>query len=159
MAYAEAGISAATMGTNVKENLGLADPFTPLDCVKIVDATNRNVFTVNTFTYMGHSLFPFMATVTNTGFHAVLPPNSPSCYASGASTWDGQFLNSASSYHSGGVNVVMGDGSVRFVSDTVDCGSSSNANYSTGMAGLSGKSPYGVWGAMGTVGGGETVSL
>ena len=60
---------------------------------------------------------------------------------------------SAQSNHSGGVNVGLADGSVRFVSDTVDCGNL-NARYVR-----SGKSPYGVGGAMGSPQGGETVSL
>jgi prepilin-type N-terminal cleavage/methylation domain-containing protein len=85
------------------------------------------------------------------GVTTVLPPNSPSCAADNwGDTW-GVF--SASSYHSGGVNVVLGDASVRFVSNSVDCGNTSSAEVT------SGPSPYGVWGAMGTKNGGEVVSL
>ena len=47
----------------------------------------------------------------------------------------------------------MLDGSVRFISDTIDCGDS------YGHAVTCGKSPYGVWGAMGSANGGETVSM
>lgn len=86
-------------------------------------------------------------------FTTILPPNSPSCIY----TWPnidfyawGVF--SPQSYHSGGVNVGMADGSVRFVSDTIDAGSA-NA-----YAVTSGKSPYGVWGAMGSPSGGETTT-
>ncbi len=90
----------------------------------------------------------------NAGFTTVLPPNSVSCIYTWPnidnSAW-GVFA--AQSNHSGGVNCGMGDGSVRFVSDTVDCG---NAN-AYGVA--SGKSPYGVWGAMGSPTGGESVSM
>ncbi|MBR6387675.1 MAG: DUF1559 domain-containing protein, partial [Thermoguttaceae bacterium] len=56
------------------------------------------------------------------------------------------------SNHSGGVNVGMLDGSVRFVSETIDCGNL-NAYQVT-----AGKSPYGVWGAMGSPQGGETTA-
>ncbi|MDO5553536.1 MAG: DUF1559 domain-containing protein [Planctomycetia bacterium] len=99
------------------------------------------------------------------GFVTVLPPNSISCNngdnSSGgnseetpAGTEDtGGTLQTANSYHSGGVNVCMGDGSVRFVSDTIDCGDLSTAPKNTGV------SSYGVWGAMGSVNGGETTSL
>lgn len=90
---------------------------------------------------------------TTTSISTVLPPNSPSClypYPCDGMAW-GFF--SAQSNHSGGVNVGLADGSVRFVSDTVDCG---NLN---AQCVRSGKSPYGVWGAMGSPQGGETVSL
>ena len=67
------------------------------------------------------------------------------------------FVISASSNHSGGVNVMMMDGSIRFVSDTIDCG-----NQSAGCRGYpdtSSKSAYGVWGAMVTKAAGETASI
>ncbi|MCF0233890.1 MAG: DUF1559 domain-containing protein [Thermoguttaceae bacterium] len=80
-------------------------------------------------------------------FHAVLPPNSPMCTA-----FLSVFLLPPTSYHSGGVNAAMADGSVRFISDTIDCGDT------TAFRPASGKSPYGVFGAMGTPSGGETIS-
>ncbi|MBR0224636.1 MAG: DUF1559 domain-containing protein [Thermoguttaceae bacterium] len=89
----------------------------------------------------------------NACFTTVLPPNSPCCIY----TWPnienyawGVF--SPQSFHSGGVNVGMADGSVRFVSDTIDSGSANSYGVT------SGQSPYGVWGAMGAPQGGETVS-
>ncbi|MCF0233871.1 MAG: DUF1559 domain-containing protein, partial [Thermoguttaceae bacterium] len=60
--------------------------------------------------------------------------------------------------HSGGVNGVMGDGSVRFISETIDCGTYLNSTDYL-WKDPSGKSPYGVWGAMGTISGGETISM
>ena len=85
-------------------------------------------------------------------FHTVLPPNAPSCQATYNGYWGS--IYPANSYHSGGVNVGMADGSVRFVSDTIDCG-----DLSVTSTKCTGKSPYGVWGAMGTPSGGETVSM
>ncbi|MCL2742508.1 MAG: DUF1559 domain-containing protein [Planctomycetaceae bacterium] len=99
--------------------------------------------------------FPFQS-----GFCAVLPPNSPSCSAfsgiasSGTNTGGTAFI-SASSQHSGGVNVCLGDGSIRFVSDTVDAGNISAA----GVANPKVNSPYGVWGAAGSRNGAESKSL
>ncbi|UUO08661.1 DUF1559 domain-containing protein [Blastopirellula sp. J2-11] len=80
------------------------------------------------------------------GVLAILPPNSPSCLLD---DWDGrQAIISATSYHPGGVNGAMGDGSVRFFTDTIDAGNQS-------LAPSNGASNYGVWGGLGTVSGGE----
>ena len=92
-----------------------------------------------------------------TRFHTIMPPNGPSCGVS----WTDSLVTSASSNHSGGVNAVMADGSVRFVSETIDCGdlsipASLNPAGKTNLRPVGGKSPYGVWGALGTINGGET---
>ena len=83
------------------------------------------------------------------GFTTTLPPNSPVCSHGTDNSWGSA---SPSSNHSGGVNAAMLDGSVRFVSETIDSGDA----YSNAVS--SGKSPYGVWGAMGSINGGETVT-
>ena len=77
------------------------------------------------------------------------PPNAPSCENGN----EGRANIAVSSYHSGGANVALYDGSVKFVSETIDCGNVSAAPVKLGQ------SPYGVWGAMGSVNGGETKSL
>jgi prepilin-type N-terminal cleavage/methylation domain-containing protein/prepilin-type processing-associated H-X9-DG protein len=96
----------------------------------------------------------------NSGFTAILPPNSPSC-ANERGEWE-PGIYSPNSYHTGGVNVSMVDGSVSFVSDSIDSG-----NLAAPMPGAPGApagslgrgSPYGVWGALGTASGGEVASL
>jgi type II secretory pathway pseudopilin PulG len=86
------------------------------------------------------------------GFNTILPPNAPSCVSDSDVNADSQggVLNAAS-YHPGGVSTVMMDGSVRFVSETVNCGNIA-APYV-----VAGPSPYGVWGALGSIEGGESV--
>ena len=100
-----------------------------------------------------------------TGTTTQLPPNSPYCTNSSATACqpdDGASMPSMSSYHSGGVNVAMADGSTRFISDSIDCGdttltfdSASKTSYNT----LIGESRGGIWGAMGSVNGGESRTL
>jgi prepilin-type N-terminal cleavage/methylation domain-containing protein/prepilin-type processing-associated H-X9-DG protein len=82
-------------------------------------------------------------------FTTVLPPNSPSCGFSGNYvSWE---LVSATSQHVGGVHVLMADGSVRFVSENISTGTLTAANVTSGA------SPYGVWGALGSKSGSETI--
>ncbi len=82
-----------------------------------------------------------------TGFTTVLPPNAPSCI-SGLDWWYWGIFT-PSSNHAGGVNGLMGDASVRFVSDLIDVGNLAAPEV------VSGPSPYGVWGAMGSRAGSE----
>ena len=87
----------------------------------------------------------------NNRFTTTLPPNSYSCaYGGNNSSW-GTF--SPSSEHTGGVQGLMFDGSVRFITESINTGNLNAHQVTTG------KSPYGVWGAMGSPRGGETVSL
>jgi prepilin-type processing-associated H-X9-DG protein len=79
------------------------------------------------------------------------PPNSVSCAWNAHDAQNG--LYPPSSNHSGGVNALMGDGSVRFIRDGISVG-----NLDAPGIGLAGFSPYGVFGAMGTRAGGEAYS-
>ena len=103
-----------------------------------------------------------------TGFNTILRPNDVNCNnGTGAITWG---IFAAQSNHTGGVNVLFGDGSVSFVSDTIDNGNlvwpgtntpvpnGQPRGTGTNFDGL-GASPFGVWGAMGTPSGGESQRL
>ncbi|MCL2118477.1 MAG: DUF1559 domain-containing protein, partial [Planctomycetaceae bacterium] len=88
-----------------------------------------------------------------TGFHTIGPPNSPAC-ADTSQNIEMIVATTASSNHTGGVNAALADGSVQFYSETIDCTSSV-----TSFAGyVSARSPRGVWGALGTRQGGESVA-
>jgi prepilin-type processing-associated H-X9-DG protein len=97
-------------------------------------------------------------------FSTILPPNAPSCTASNDEVLD-RLLSTASSEHPGGVNVLRFDGSAMLVTDTISTNSGVQGagitSTSTGLdrfAVASGPSPYGVWGALGSINGGEAVS-
>jgi prepilin-type N-terminal cleavage/methylation domain-containing protein/prepilin-type processing-associated H-X9-DG protein len=106
----------------------------------------------------GHMLY--------TAFLTILPPNSPTCSeTTNAETWT---LTAAGSYHSGGVNVAMVDGAVRFISDTIhiDNLDKNLVQYEQDKTGVniingrkySGPSIHGVWGALGSAIGNESVT-
>ena len=87
-----------------------------------------------------------------TGFNTVHAPNTPVCCRNGMS-WDGWGIVPPNSFHSGGVNVLFFDGTCKFIPETIDFGNSS------GVQTTLGPSPFGVWGALGTPAGGESVSI
>lgn len=91
--------------------------------------------------------------------NTILPPNTETCLSLGDTT-PGVF--SASSRHQGGAHVLMSDGAVIFMTDSVEAG---NSSAGTVMDGGSGRrvpgsaSPYGLWGALGTRDSGEMIEM
>jgi len=101
-----------------------------------------------------------------TQFFTTLPPNSPSC--SPTTNNEAGPLMTASSNHTGGVNVAMGDASVTFVSETISVKNLDktpadppwNFYSATGeVHHYKGPAIWGIWSELGTRNGGEVASL
>ena len=168
IAFAEAGIATGLWAStySVRAGVGRLPSATDLrnarfstleDCLGLKDGANLKAASV-VWSYRGLAFdgngFPYAAV------QIILPPNSPSCSRDDSS--ERNAMSSASSYHTGGCQVALCDGSVQFVSDTVN---SRRADYADLLAsdgllsGNGGRSYFGVWGAMGTRAGGESVTL
>ncbi len=87
---------------------------------------------------------------TFTGCTTIVGPNKPSC-TDPQNTDQNDGVMDPTSFHVGGVHVLMGDGAVRFVNDSINTGNVSLPTVTGGP------SPYGVWGALGSIQGGESV--
>ncbi|MEP3479519.1 MAG: DUF1559 domain-containing protein [Fuerstiella sp.] len=83
--------------------------------------------------------------------NTIIAPNGASCKNGNDNQHDRDGVMTMTSHHTGIVQVVMGDGSVRAISDNIDTGDLSAEPV------RSGPSPYGVWGALGSVSGGEVI--
>ncbi len=95
----------------------------------------------------------------NTGITTIIPPNLPIC-SNGNNTYT-IGIYGPSSRHPGGVHALMGDGSVTFITDSIEAGFCGDGNVKwngTGIQAPGSKSPYGLWGALGTRASGEITS-
>jgi prepilin-type N-terminal cleavage/methylation domain-containing protein/prepilin-type processing-associated H-X9-DG protein len=115
--------------------------------IELIGTANTTYYPMTSAWHIGHA--------HTAGFSTILPPNSPSCADN--NFWPSKALASASSFHNGGVHVALADGSARFVAESIDCGTLSTTTEPSATA-ADQKSPYGVWGALGTFKGGETAS-
>ena len=148
----------ATEGNSRKVKGGVVAmewPTSPNGCLAKVDASDRTIMNGSAFLWEGRGQHYADGRAGVMGFTTVLPPNSPSCTCDASHPGRDPSYLSATSNHSGGVNAAMADGSVRFVSETIDCGSNLNETWYFDRD-PTGKSPFGVWGALGSIAGGET---
>ena len=93
-----------------------------------------------------------------TMWFTILPPNRETC---GTHNGGNYFMGGASSRHQGGAHVLMADGAVKFVTDSIEAGNSSAGmvyNGGTGGQVPGAQSPYGLWGALGTRANKEVIS-
>ncbi len=92
--------------------------------------------------------------------NTILPPNKEVCLTRGH-TSDG--VVPPSSRHQGGAHILMGDGAVVFMTDSVEAGDARTPpvwfrnNNSSSPTVQGSKSPYGLWGALGTARSSETI--
>ena len=94
----------------------------------------------------------------NTGITTILPPNREICSRGNNTFTEG--LYGPSSRHQGGCHILMGDGAVIFITDSIESGDSTIGNvWHNGMGprATGSQSPYGLWGALGTRASGETI--
>lgn len=92
-----------------------------------------------------------------TAMNTILPPNTETCMSLEDTT---PGVLSASSRHQGGAHVLMGDGAVVFITDSIEAGDptiGTIVNWGTGDRAPGSQSPYGLWGALGTRDGHETI--
>jgi len=90
-------------------------------------------------------------------FNTIFPPNNASCAVIGAEATDGYY--SSGSHHGGGAHVVMADGSVRFITESIDSGDSTARPLTADQYIESPvPSPFGIWGGLGTATGNEAIT-
>lgn len=114
---------------------------TPAECRATIPGLNYN----NMGSILGNGRF--WAVGSNlAGFTVltIIPPNGPSC----------GYFPTVSSRHVGGAHVAMSDCAIRFITDSIEAGDQNVPPPITSDI----ESPYGVWGALGTANGGESIS-
>jgi prepilin-type processing-associated H-X9-DG protein len=102
------------------------------------------------------------ASMSMTAVHTIRPPNSEVCF----NGWhDNVGICPPSSRHQGGAHILMGDGAVVFITDSIEAGDQTAApigatgDFNGWAINRPGKqSPYGLWGALGSKGAKETIS-
>ena len=154
IAASEAAVSERSNNNKIKGGIAYSmSDIKPATCLTTFNPDDNKIFKTGTAT--GSQTRAYMIGYGRPGvtyFSTILPPNSPSCSIGTETKHQG--IYSASSFHSGGANVLYADGAVKFISETIDCGSDFGRNTEP-----TGASPFGTWGAMGSIAGGETKAL
>ena len=108
------------------------------------------------FTMRGYRWADFRPLYTQ--INTILPPNSEVCLR-GNHGQDG--IVPPSSRHPGGVHVLIADGAVIFITDSIEAGDDREPviyrRNDRHQHGVGRKSPYGLWGALGTRGAKEMI--
>ncbi|GAA5508620.1 DUF1559 domain-containing protein [Novipirellula caenicola] len=99
------------------------------------------------------------AHIQMTAHTTILSPNSEVCMRTNVSGYPACLPTS--SRHQGGCHVLLADGAVKFITDSIDAGNSDQPGVNLGETGVrtpGSVSPYGIWGALGTRANRETVA-
>lgn len=145
-------------------NVGAYNSAPPSLCLQQVGPNREFTGSIETRSWL-HLSSRWMCASIYTLWQPMLPPNGPSCANAHTEDW---LLTTASSRHPGGVNVLFLDGAVKFISETIDAGDPTRTATSppSGFPPLtdtsrpedySGPSLYGVWGALASMAGRESV--
>jgi prepilin-type N-terminal cleavage/methylation domain-containing protein len=84
-----------------------------------------------------------------TTVNTIIGPNGPSGKHQNNNAHDRDGVFTMSSQHMGGVHVLLGDGAVKFIGNSIDTGDLTKQPVTNGQ------SPYGIWGALGSISGSE----
>ncbi len=162
-------VAAALVG----QSNGVFNDLAPIRLASVADGLSNTMFLAEkSTTILGQLVTVDAGVVTKSGwwitgnwgdtlFTSLYPPNAYKRAVLGASA---AWSNSSSSLHPGGVNVLMGDGAVRFIRDTVQCwpidsltGEPAGASQTPGGWWVK-LPPAGVWQAISTRAGGEVIA-
>ncbi len=149
-AFADTGSGRSECRTNPKWQYQHHNPLRPKFWNPAAAAT---VSATSARGYRWHDCYPMFTQV-----HTILPPNSSLC--TGFNDSHDQTVT-VSSRHQGGAHVLMGDGAVKFVTDSMEAGNSNApmiSYHGTPVTVPGAPSPYGLWGALGTRGNREVIS-
>ncbi|MCO8124679.1 DUF1559 domain-containing protein [Stieleria sp. TO1_6] len=150
-AYFGIGWAAVHGNPSSCQDAGLMDPERPrFWAPTVADTANPGLVNTN---YKRGFRWADMAPVY-TSITTMLPPNREVCIGGGGDADTG--VLPPSSRHQGGAHVLMGDGAVIFMTDSVEAGDSRhpvvkvNPTNANPQSVPGSKSPYGLWGALGT---------
>jgi prepilin-type N-terminal cleavage/methylation domain-containing protein len=121
-------------------------------CLSTMGSGGEYISTITSSNLRAYHGILYDGVAFETGFETITPPNGPSCTRSG----NRGYVVSATSNHSGGVQIALADASVRFVSETINIGVGDKFD---GDVVATGESPFGIWGAMGSRNGGESQTM
>jgi prepilin-type N-terminal cleavage/methylation domain-containing protein/prepilin-type processing-associated H-X9-DG protein len=86
--------------------------------------------------------------------NTILPPNREMCFdLSGTVPHNNAGIVPPSSRHPGGCHILMTDGAVKFITDSIEAGNENSAQVGMGAGGVlppGSPSPFGLWGSLGT---------
>jgi Protein of unknown function (DUF1559). len=132
----------------------------PLDCMTKGKGTGSNMATGTTSIALNNGGVGGRigdARAAYCSFHTILQPNGPSC---GTGEGNEAMMATVTSNHTGGVNALVGDGSVHFISDTINNGSDLSISGSIRSFPTDARTTYfGTWGELGTAATGGQATL